>query len=73
MPRLCRASQAKSGAVWIFHHVAGRVNGSRQQRVVIGVDGCQAPAGEHGGDRGLSGAGKPAIAQRSSVSIVGQP
>jgi hypothetical protein len=30
---------------------------AREQRVVIGVDGCQAPAGEYGGDRGLTGAG----------------
>jgi hypothetical protein len=38
------------------HHGAGRVNEPREQRVVVGIDGYQAPAGKHGRDRGLPGA-----------------
>jgi hypothetical protein len=41
----------------LFRHGAGTVNGPRQQRVIVGIDGCQAPAAKHGGDRGLPGAG----------------
>jgi hypothetical protein len=39
------------------HHVAGSVNEPRKQRVVVGIYGCQAPAGKHGGDCGLPGGG----------------
>jgi hypothetical protein len=41
----------------LFHHVAGSVNGPRKQGVVVGIDGRQAPAGKHGGDGSLPGAG----------------
>ena len=57
----CPAVLGKPGKVrffrLFFHYVASGVDGPRKQRVVVGVDGCQAPAGEHGGDRGLPGAG----------------
>ncbi len=38
------------------HHRAGRVHEPGKERVVVGIDGYQAPAGQHGGDRGLPGA-----------------
>ena len=41
----------------LFHHVAGSVNGPPKQGVVVGIDGRQAPAGKHGGDGSLPGAG----------------
>src|ERR1039457_6360777 len=41
----------------LFHYGAGCVNRPRKQRVVVGIDGCQASAGKHGGNRGLPGAG----------------
>jgi len=40
-----------------FHHVAGGVDRPREQRVVVGIDGCQAPAGKHRGDGRLPRAG----------------
>ena len=33
------------------------VNGPREQRVVVGIDGCQAPAARNGGHRGPPGTG----------------
>jgi hypothetical protein len=40
------------------HHGAGIVNEPRKQRVVVGIDGYQASAGKHGGDRDdLAGGG----------------
>ena len=56
----CPAVLGKPGKVRLFRlfdHVAGSVNGPREQRVVVGIDDCQAPAGKRGGDRGLPGAG----------------
>src|SRR5580700_11736041 len=57
----CPAVPGKPGKVrlvWLFrYYVAGGVNEPREERVVVGVDGRQAPAGELGGDGRLPGAG----------------
>ena len=56
----CPAVPGKPRKVLLFrrlNHVACGVNVPRKQRVVVGVDGCQAPPGKHGGDGRLPGAG----------------
>jgi aminoglycoside phosphotransferase (APT) family kinase protein len=42
--------------VYFRHDGADRVDEPRKERVVVGIDGYQAPARQHGGDRGLPGA-----------------
>ena len=45
------------GLICLSHHVASSVNHPRKPRVVVCVNGRQAAAGKHAGDRGLSCAG----------------
>lgn len=56
----------------LLHHGAVPVNEPRQPRVIVGIDGHQASAGELGGNRGLAGGGTACDLDSAHPGIVGQ-